>query len=469
MCANWSRCSARASAFAPAVEQDATAPSRGRDRDGDRRAACTPGRRRRWSSPAASIAPVFPAETTASAPPVGDGAARPRRASESGFARTASAGFSCHLDHARAPRRARARRVSSPAGPKRTASIPSAAASSAPATISSGARSPPIASTAIAALTRYGARSAERLDLAALVRLAGRADVVRPLRRLAVRADVHARRLDPVLRAPLVATGLGGFLLRDCHERLTEYSGPARTRPGRRRTSRGNGGRASRTRAIASEPVAQLLERRPARVGRSSSSCACGSSFRSLPQTGQRPGAVGRVQRIWSGSASAIASRAHADELELVVDDVLAPQLVVVGRRRRLVLARVDGTSSDGVGEAAQARPVQPRRRSASRRRGPSVACVIASVGRRPPAARAGSAGRRARTARARSRRASRCSSPARSRSRRSGKRVMRRARRLEVARVVFRLVGRRADARSGRCRRRRSPASARAAARGRA
>ena len=66
----------------------------------------------------------------------------------------------------------------------------------------------------------YGARRAERLDLAALVRLARRADAVRPLRLMAGRADVDARRLDAVLRAALVAAGLRGFLLGDCHERL---------------------------------------------------------------------------------------------------------------------------------------------------------------------------------------------------------------------------------------------------------
>jgi hypothetical protein len=54
-------------------------------------------------------------------------------------------------------------------------------------------------------------RRAERFDLAALVRLAGRADVVRPLGLMAGRADVDARRLDAVLRAPLVSTGLRRF------------------------------------------------------------------------------------------------------------------------------------------------------------------------------------------------------------------------------------------------------------------
>ena len=71
---------------------------------------------------------------------------------------------------------------------------------------------------------RLRSRGAERLDLAAAVRLAGRADVMRPLGLMAGRADVDARRVDAVLRAPLVAAGLGGLFLGDGHERQAEYS-----------------------------------------------------------------------------------------------------------------------------------------------------------------------------------------------------------------------------------------------------
>src|SRR3954452_794073 len=120
--------------------------------------------------------------------------------------------------------------------------MPSPAASSAPPTISSGARSPPRASTATRITSEdYGPRLGEarlqgrceilgfrcsgrlgrvepqRVDLAALVAAAGRADVVRPLRRAALRADVDARRLEGVRRATLVAPGLGGLLLGDSH------------------------------------------------------------------------------------------------------------------------------------------------------------------------------------------------------------------------------------------------------------
>src|SRR5690349_7180926 len=95
--------------------------------------------------------------------------------------------------------------------------MPSPAASSAPATTSAGARSPPRASTATVIKLRSGRR--ERLDVAAAVRLARGAGVMRARRRSAVRARVDARERDPVLGAALVAAGLGGLSLRDSHGR----------------------------------------------------------------------------------------------------------------------------------------------------------------------------------------------------------------------------------------------------------
>jgi hypothetical protein len=53
-----------------------------------------------------------------------------------------------------------------------------------------------------------GSRGAERLDLAACVRLAGRAHPVRLLRLAALRAEVQARRFDPVVGPALVAARL---------------------------------------------------------------------------------------------------------------------------------------------------------------------------------------------------------------------------------------------------------------------
>jgi hypothetical protein len=60
----------------------------------------------------------------------------------------------------------------------------------------------------------------ERLDVAAAVRLAGRADAVRLLRLLAGGAHLEVRDGDPMLRAALVAPRPRRLSLRDGHERL---------------------------------------------------------------------------------------------------------------------------------------------------------------------------------------------------------------------------------------------------------
>jgi hypothetical protein len=78
------------------------------------------------------------------------------------------------------------------------------AASRAPDTISSGARSPPMASTATR-ITWLRSRGAERLDLAAAVGLAVGAHPVRSLGLAALGAEVQARRLEPVRGSALVA------------------------------------------------------------------------------------------------------------------------------------------------------------------------------------------------------------------------------------------------------------------------
>src|SRR6266536_3154059 len=123
--------------------------------------------------------------------------------------------------------------VSSSFGPTTTGATASDAAASAPATISSGPRSPPMASTATRIMA-LGGRGAKRLDVAAAVRVAGRADAVRALGPAALRADVQARGLDLVLRATLVAACLRRFFLGDGHG-TAECSGrsPATGRPGR--------------------------------------------------------------------------------------------------------------------------------------------------------------------------------------------------------------------------------------------
>src|SRR4051812_16777024 len=100
---------------------------------------------------------------------------------------------------------------------------------SAPATTSSGARSPPMASTAIRIKALRSGR-AERLDLAALVRAAGRADGVRALRLVTRRARLHAHRGELEVRAPLVAPRLGCLALRDCHDRPRSIAAATRAR-----------------------------------------------------------------------------------------------------------------------------------------------------------------------------------------------------------------------------------------------
>src|SRR5213076_2810463 len=66
---------------------------------------------------------------------------------------------------------------------------------------------------------RLRTEGAERLDLAAAVRLAGRAHLVRPCRLMAVRAEAQPRRRDAMLGAALVAARLRRFSLGDCHQR----------------------------------------------------------------------------------------------------------------------------------------------------------------------------------------------------------------------------------------------------------
>ena len=83
------------------------------------------------------MAPVFPAETTASASP-SPTALTARTSDESGFARTASAGFSC-ISIASAQATSSSPSASRAAGPKRTGVIDPEAAATAPATTSTGA------------------------------------------------------------------------------------------------------------------------------------------------------------------------------------------------------------------------------------------------------------------------------------------------------------------------------------------
>ena len=118
---------------------------------------------------------------------------------------------------------------------------------------------------------------------------------------------------------------------------------------------------------------AQRLERGPARVV-AASSCSCGSTFRSLPHTGQRPAQSGR-QRIWSGTSARRGRAAQASRSSVPVDDVLRAQLFV---RRR---GRSPGTPAR--------RPRSPTPAGARQRmHGPSSRVAKASRSTSPLAAR---------------------------------------------------------------------------------
>ncbi len=277
--ANWSRCSARASALAPQ-----SSSTEGPSRAGIGTAIAgriTPGSRLISSSPAASMAPVFPAETTASASPLPDRAAggdeRAVRFRADGFR-----GLVVHRDHLLGGD------VLEPACVERGRAVEN--------------RDDPVGGSCEragddlirAAVAAHGVdgdsggqlrmRGDQRLDLAALVRLAVRADAMRPLGLAAGRADVDARGFDPVLGTPLVATGFRGFLLGDCHwSRGSIATGRAST---------------AGARPSAGRPVPPRARAAPA--------------FRSRPQSGQSP-AQSERQRILSGSARMSASRAQAD------------------------------------------------------------------------------------------------------------------------------------------------------------
>ena len=173
MCANWSRCSGRASAFAPASMQHATGPRRAgsttRDRRPDaRRAAAARGAGRRRASRRCSRP------------------RRRRRPRPSPTARTArderAVGLRAHglgrlLVHPDAPsvdRRARARACRGRAGPKRTGSIASAAPLERAGDDLLGravARRARRRRRGSASRRHLRSGSAERLDLAAPVRL----------------------------------------------------------------------------------------------------------------------------------------------------------------------------------------------------------------------------------------------------------------------------------------------------------
>src|ERR1039458_5456957 len=220
----------------------------------------TLGRRPIRSSADAIVAPVFPAETMADARPSRTSSAI-RTREESFFRRTPAAGSSATpvtsgQEISSKPRVS----PTSSGGPTRTTGTPSAAAWRAPATISLGALSPPIASRATGSDPRASAEGrprsrAKSVDLdrrPALVPTAVRADHVGYLHGLTVRADAAGRALEPpvggLAAAPL---GLRALLFGDGHRRSPgsfDRAAPQGTAAGRSASPTRPAGRRSLTR-----------------------------------------------------------------------------------------------------------------------------------------------------------------------------------------------------------------------------
>src|SRR5579883_3069353 len=218
------------SALAPASTSTAGGP-RGRGSGVAMHGRATLGRRPMRSRAAAMVAPVLPALTMADALPSRTSSAT-RTREESFLRRTACpASSSIPMTSVHATSSRPAGSPTSSGGPTSTTGTPcSSAACRAPATISPGARSPPIASTATGrAASSAGERRRPRrvtsvdLDgLAPLVPPAVRAHDMGQLRLVAVRADAPRRRCQaPVRGLAAAALGLGRLLLGDCHPRST--------------------------------------------------------------------------------------------------------------------------------------------------------------------------------------------------------------------------------------------------------
>ena len=125
-------------------------------------------------------------------------------------------------------------------------------------------------------------------------------------------------------------------------------------------------------RSTASRPLlelaAELVERRPARVG-GDLVVRVRLVVQILAADRAEAGAVGRVEDLVGQREGERVAR-PGGEVERVVGDVGRAQLLVVAGIRRLVLARVDRTARATVSrEAAEARPVQPRAETRAGRR----------------------------------------------------------------------------------------------------
>src|SRR5580658_5049924 len=231
------------SALAPASTRMAGGPSM-RGIGVAMQGRATPRRRPIRRRADAIVAPVLPALTMAEALPSRTSSAE-RTSDESFLRRTPWAGSSSMaITSVQATRSRPNGSPTSAGGPTSTTGMPSSAARRAPATISPGARSPPMASTATGrwpsageGALPLGLKSVDLDGGSPLVPATGRADHVRGLHLGAVRADAPGRRLQhPVGGLAAAALGLGRLLLRDSHGRAPDRCAGGRApplRPGR--------------------------------------------------------------------------------------------------------------------------------------------------------------------------------------------------------------------------------------------
>src|SRR5262245_28349642 len=182
----------------------------------------------------AMVAPVLPADTMADALPSRTASAA-RTSDESFILRTLEPGSASIAITSDAGITSRPWSVPSSSGrPTSTTSPTSAAARTAPSTFSSGALSPPIASTAMG--RRLTGCLLDFDSLAAVVPAAVRAHDVRELGGAAPRAHAAGGRAErPGAGPPAPALRLRRLLLRDCHAVALAHSlGVARSSAARR-------------------------------------------------------------------------------------------------------------------------------------------------------------------------------------------------------------------------------------------
>ena len=182
---------------------------------------CTPLMRPIRNSALAIVAPVLPALTIADAAPSRTASAA-RTSEESFMRRTLAPGSASMAMTSEASITGRSPASNSSDRPTSTTGTPSSAtACLAPATISPGAKSPPIASTAMGSMvTSRATGSVDGDGLTAVVPAAVAAHHVRALHGATTRAAAAGRGGDaPGRRTTAAALGLGGLLLGDGHGR----------------------------------------------------------------------------------------------------------------------------------------------------------------------------------------------------------------------------------------------------------